>query len=477
LSNIITFPEQNNIIKSAYDFQHRGADRIVKNGATYLMWDMGKGKTLTCILAMKKLGIPVLVLAPLNAATITWPDELDKWAPELSYSVLHGPNKEHLAYRAHTHDVTIINFEGLAWFYKMVQKKTFKLRKFFVIWDESSMLKDHTTKRWEIMADAMPIYSPYRVALSGTPMPNTLQDLWAQYYLLDEGKALSPSFHQFRNRFFDYTGPPRYLTTLKPGSEERVYDLIAPITDRLGPEDNDELPDVVHNDIFLELPKGMRKLYDQYEEEFMLEFPEGATVANSSAVLNSKLRQFNQGAVYLEHDVGVPRGTPKRWRLMHDIKALAIKSLVETANGRPMLVPTQFRFEKEILEKAMKRKLPYIDGRTSALDTKRYIRDWNAGKLPILLVHPRSVAFSLNLQFGGNTIVWAALPWEMDLYKQLIRRLRRRGQESDHVVVNRLIFKNTVDELVASALARKDFNQEKLFVGIKARRGGKYGCR
>lgn len=469
MANLIKFPSRPPIIKPR-GFQTRGSDMIVKNGATFLMWDMGAGKTLTCILAMKKLGIPVLVLAPLNAATITWPDELDKWAKDsLTYTVLHGPNKEHLAYQAHINDVTIINFEGLPWFYNMVQKKIFKLKKFFVIWDESSMLKDSTTKRWEIMADAMPIYSPYRVCLSGTPMPTSLIDLWAQYYLLDGGKRLSPRFHQYRNKYFNYSGAPRYLTTLKPGADVHIYNRIGDITDRLGPEDHTELPDVIHNDIFLELPKSLRKMYSELEEEFLLEFTEGDVVAGSSAVLNSKLRQFNQGAVYLEHDVGVPRGTPKRWRMLHDIKAQMIRSMMETANGNPMLVPVQFRFEHEMLEKVLKRKIPFIGGKTSPLESKRLVKEWNTGALPILLVHPRSVAFSLNMQFGGHTVTWMALPWEMDLYEQLIRRLRRRGQ-THAVVVNRFIFKNTVDVLIAASLATKDNNQENLFAAMVARR-------
>ena len=467
MGDIIAFPKKP--LLAPREFQNRGANMIVKNGATYLMWDMGAGKTLTCILAMKKLGIPVLVLAPLNAATITWPDEIDKWAPDLTYTVLHGPNKEHHARTAHISDVTILNFEGLPWFYKMVQKKAFKLKKFFVIWDESSMLKDSTTKRWQIMADAMPIYSPYRTSLSGTPMPKALIDLWSQYYLLDGGKRLSSSFFQFRNKYFNYSGPPRYLTTLKRGADVHIYNRIADITDRLGPEDHTELPDVVHNDIFLELPKSMRKMYDEFEAEFLLEFPEGFSVANSSAVLKSKLRQFSQGAVYLEHDTGVPRGTPKRWRMLHDIKTKAIQSMLEVANGNPMLVPIQFRFEQEMLEKTLKRKVPIINGSTSPLESKRLVREWNTGTLPILLVHPRSVAFSLNMQFGGHTVTWAALPWEVDLYEQLIRRLRRRGQENKFVTVNRLIFKNTVDEDVVASLVTKDANQEDLFAAMKAR--------
>ena len=449
--------------------QLRGSDMIIQNGAEYLMWDMGNGKTLACILALKKLGIPAFVLAPVNAAIITWPDELAKWAPDVTYTVLHGKNKKHLASRAHLFDVTIINYEGLKWFYQMVREKVFKLRKFFVIMDESSMFKDHTTKRWEIMAEAYPIYSPYRVNLSGTPMPNNMVDLWAQYFILDNGERLQSDFFQFRSRYFNYTGAPRYKTTLKPFAEERIFDKIADITDRLGPDDQVELPDVVHNDIYLDLTPKLRKMYDELEKEFLLELAEGDVVANSKAVLGSKLRQFNQGALYLEREVGVPRGTPKEFELIHDIKVKAVKSLVDTNNGSPILAPIQFRFEKAMMDKVMRYDVPIINGSTSPDDAKRLVREWNEGIIPLLLVHPRSVAFSLNLQFGGHTVLWVALPWEMDLYEQLIRRLRRPGQLNT-VMVHRLIFKNTIDTIVAEALRVKDLNQERLFEGIRQRR-------
>ncbi|MGD1831010.1 MAG: SNF2-related protein [Spirochaetaceae bacterium] len=448
---------------------------ITKYGASYLMYDMGMGKTLTCILAMKKVGMPVLVMAPLNAALNTWPAELKKWAPDLTYTVLHGRNKEVIARRSHTYDVIILNFEGLYWWYKMVQKKIFKLRKYFVVWDESSMLKDFNTKRWSIIAEAMPIWSRYRVCLSGTPMPNSMIDLWSQYYLLDEGRALTPSFYTYRSTFFNYTGPPTYRTTIKPNADEKIFDRIAPITDRLDADDYLDLPEVIHNDISLELPPKLRRIYDKMEEDFQLEFPEGCAIANSEAVLASKLRQFLQGGMYYEAQGARCLAPTREVKTFHNIKAELLKSIVDTSGGKPVLAPIQFSFEYQIMCDTFKKFLPIIHGKTKAEVTAKHIAAWNAGAYPVMLCHPRSVAYSLNLQAGGHIIYWAALPWEMELYKQLIARLRRQGQTSSQVIVHRPIFRDTKDERVARVLADKNANQEDLFNAVLKRRRKYYG--
>lgn len=446
-----------------YPMQTRVAERIVRNGATYVMWDMSLGKTLACILAIKKLGIPVMVLAPVNAALITWPDEFKKWAPDLRYIVLHGPNKAHLATTCHNYDVVIMNFEGLYWWYDMVQKRRIKLRKYFVIWDESSMLKNPTTKRWMIMAEAMPIWSPYRVCLSGTPMPSHLEDLWGQYYLLDEGKSLCREIYQFRNRWFDWN-PDTYTSTIREGAEQQIYKAIAPITDRMGEQDWMNLPPVIHNNIVLRLPNKLRKMYDELEREFMLEFPNGIAEANSEGVLASKLRQFLQGAVYIKDDIGM-KGKGE-YNVLHDLKIKQLKTLVETSNGKPILAPIQFRFEYELICKEFGYTVPAISGATPAKRMRELVDQWNLGLLPLLVVHPRSVAYSLNLQFGGHIICWVALCWEADLYAQLLRRLRRPGQKAGRIIVHRIVFENTIDERVGESLARKIDNQEELFKAV-----------
>jgi SNF2 family DNA or RNA helicase len=233
----------------------------------------------------------------------------------------------------------------------------------------------------------------------------------------------------------------------------------------MGEQDWMALPPVIHNNITLRLPNKLRKQYEILEAEFMLQFPQGVAEANSAAVLNSKLRQFVQGGLYIKEEIGMlPSG---EWVMVHDLKVKALKSLVETSNGNPILAPVQFSFEYDMICKEFGYKVPLIAGKTSAAKTKEYIHQWNIGVLPLLIVHPRSVAYSLNLQFGGHIICWVALPWEADLYAQLLRRLRRPGQRAGRIIIHRIIFENSVDEKVGKALARKINYQEGLFQAME----------
>jgi SNF2 family DNA or RNA helicase len=227
------------------------------------------------------------------------------------------------------------------------------------------------------------------------------------------------------------------------------------------------LPEVVHNDIVLELPPKLRKVYTELETEFYLEFPNGIVEANSSGVLDCKLRQFMQGALYIKKEIGMPGNG--EYNIFHDLKIQQLQSTMDTSAGNPILAPVQFKFEYDMICNRLDYDVPIIAGRTPATRSAQLVREWNEGKHPLLVVHPRSVAYSLNMQFGGHTIFWVALPWEMDLYKQLIRRLRRQGQTAGRVIVHRCIFADTVDAKVAEVLARKSGNQDELFEAMTKR--------
>jgi len=429
------------------------------------MLGMSMGKTRICIDANRTIPYPMFVLAPKFAALDTWGKEIQKWDEDRKFVVLHGKDKEFLWAESDEYTTIIMNYDGLPWFYKIVQQQLRPLQKYHFVFDEASMLKAHNTNRALILNNMTPIMSPYKTALSGTPAPQSLVDLWHQYYLLDGGKALTPEFYQFRNRYFDFD-PKTYSTTIKDGAAKHIYDAIAPITIRLKAEDYLDLPEVMINDIKLKLPYKLRRMYEKFEEEFILEFPTAASVAVSSAALESKLRQFLQGAVYTEQLTGPRRRGVQQ---IHTIKAQVLKEIVATSAGQPILAATQFKFEREIYEKVLGKKIATIDGSTSGSRGKMLIDRWNKGLIPLLLVHPKSVAYSLNLQEGGHRILFLGLPWELDLYQQLIARLVRVGQRSNRVIVDRLIFKNTKDEKVAAYLRRKDATQEGLFNAMVAK--------
>ena len=460
-------------IPPQWSYQTKGVEFIHYHGAVYLMLDMGMGKTRICIDAAKTKPYPMFILANKFAALDTWPDEFAKWNPSANVAVLHGPKKEQIWANSDKYTHIIMNYEGIPWFFKTANKKLRPLQKYFFVFDEASMLKNWDTKRWLYLQQMMPIMSDFRVALSGTPMPNSLADLWSQYYLLDGGQSLGKDPYGFRNRFFDYTGPdgdPPYLTTIKPGMEQKIYSLISRNTMRLDIEDYHDLPALVYNPVRISMPATLRRKYEVLEREFMLEFPNSTVIANSSATRDHKLRQFLQGAMYSTDNlmvVGERRRTVVEH--LHSIKAQVVKQLLDVSAGRPMLLAVQFKFELEILEKVLGRKVPAITGATSAKQGRQNIQDWNAGKLPLLAVHPKSVAYSLNLQHGGSDLVFAALPWELDLYQQLLKRLHRPGQTADRVTVHLIAFKNSVDDKVATYLRRKEHTQDGLFKAILRR--------
>ncbi len=436
-----------------HDYQNRAVDLTVKYGAIYHMLDAGLGKTAIALKVIERLGIPAFILGPKLAVTYTWPNEIAKWTPRLRYTVLHGNNKNYYARQAAGCDVTLLNYEGLKWFMDTCNKGGFKLRKFLVVFDESSMIKYRTKEtktgmlpRFEMLAQMMPIYSGYRLALSATPVPNSLIELWAQYYLLDKGKRLTPSYYDFRGRYFNYTGAPLFQTNILPGSEEKIYSKIADITFQLNAEDHLNMPPLQQNTIRIPMPKSIRKLYDKMDTEYIVEFKDGdVVVANSQATAGLKLRQLLQGGIYTDNGQRL---------LKSPAKAQYLQAMLQQSAGQSILCAIQFQFEYEVICNLLKRQVPIIAGRTSSTDAAKLLRQWDQGKLPLLLVHPGSVQYSLNMQAGGHILLWLALPWSYEQYYQLIRRLYRQGQTRG-VMSHAVCFENSIDEDVAWRLKQK----------------------
>ncbi len=277
--------------------------------------------------------------------------------------------------------------------------------------------------------------------------------------MLVEGKRLYTSFCHFRASYFNYTGPPLYKTTIRDGAYEQIKDLIKPITYRLDANDHLKMPEVTYNEIPLALTDKLKQQYKDLEDDFILEFQSSVATAFNAAALAMKLRQFIQGAVYTD-------ATKGEFYPLHTIKIEALKELIDTSVGRPILCPIQFKFELKMIQEYFRKEIPCIAGKTSNQEANILIKKWNRGELPLLLCHPASIGHGVNLQAGGHILVWFGLTWSLEYYKQLNGRLLRQGQKNN-VIINHLIMKNTIDERVIKVLKMKDANQEKLLQALK----------
>lgn len=449
-------------ILALHQYQDDGVDFFEKVKTPFLALDMGLGKTAIVLTFLRRMGLKAIVLGPLGALINTWPDEIDKWTPELTYDLLHGPTKD-LTLAKSTADVLLLNYHGIKWFFSAVQKKDIWWEPRVLILDESSMVKSPSTQRFKMLKKMEPLWSEYKACLSATPSPNGLHDLWTQYFLLDRGKRLGDVFYKFRNNYFNYSGPPLFKTYPRKGSLERISKAVKPITYRLAAEDYLKMPEYIHNEIKLTLTPKLRERYKYLEENFFLEFSESEATAFSAAALSMKLRQFLQGAVYV--DTPYPVAT-KPHEVIHQMKIEALKELLETSAGRPILCPIQFKFEREMINKALKKDVPCIAGGVKPATSRRLITAWNKGELPLLLCHPASIGHGTNLQGGGHIVLWYGLTWNLDHYVQLNGRVYRQGQKHA-VIINHFIVKDTLDERVIKVLKTKGATQEQLLKALK----------
>ena len=425
---------------------------------------MGLGKTSIVLSAVKELKYnrfaisKVLVIAPKKVAEGTWSKEKDKWDHTrcLRISRVIGSEKKRIRALYEPADIYIINRENVVWlvdFYK--NDWPFDM----VVIDESSSFKSHKAKRFKALSAMAPRIKRI-VELTGTPSPNGLADLWAQLYLLDEGARLGTRYAGFRERYFD-AGPRHngivYKYSVKQGSEEAILSAISDICVSMKAADYLELPDCIMHEIPVELDPKAAKAYRELEREMVLELPDDEVTVTSAAALSNKLLQLGNGAIYGEdHSV----------HEVHGCKIEAFMELIESlsASGKSALVFYNYQHDRERLQKALAKTGLVV----RELKTTEDEDDWNAGKIDILLTHPASSAYGLNLQQGGNHVVWFGLNWNYELYTQANKRLHRQGQ-TEKVIVHHLVCEGTRDEDVMTALARKDDVQQFVMESLKAR--------
>ncbi|WP_431830937.1 SNF2-related protein [Clostridium sporogenes] len=398
----------------------------------------------------------VLVIAPLRVAEDTWSTEVEKWdhIKHLRVSKILGTKKQRKGALMKDADIYVTNRENVDW---IVNECFSSWLWDMVVIDELSSFKSSKAKRFRALKKVRP-YFKRMVGLTGTPAPNSLIDLWPQIYLLDGGKRLGRTITSYRQQYFNPGRRNQYVVynwELKEGAEEQIHKKIGDICISMMAKDYLDIPERIDNVININLPKQSMDKYKQLEKDLVIELGEDDITAANAAVLTNKLLQISNGAIYSED---------KQVIEIHEEKLKALLDIIEAANGKPVLIFYSFKHDFDRIVNFLKTKKLKAIG----LEDSKDIKKWNNGEIPILLVHPASAGHGLNLQYGGNIIVWFGLTWSLELYQQANARLHRQGQK-ETVVINHLVSKNTVDEDVIKALGSKEVNQNVLLEAVKAR--------
>ena len=440
-----------------HNYQQFATDFILNQSICCLMLDMGLGKTVITLTALWQLTLDsfdvsrVLVIAPKRVAEDTWPKELAKWEhlTGLTSSLVLGSAAERKAALQRKAFLYIINRENVAW---LVKNHYWDFD--MVVIDELSSFKSPKAQRFKDLKKVRPMAKRV-VGLTGTP--GNLMDLWAEIGILDMGQRLGRYISGYRDRFFLPDKRNREIIfSYKPreGAEEKIYELISDISISMKAVDYLDMPECISNRVTVSMSESEQALYDRMADEMILEYGEGQDIdAVNAAALSNKLQQMANGAVYDESG---------NVRNIHDRKLDALEDLIESANGKPLLVAYWFKHDRERILKRFPAR--YIN-------TKKDIEDWNEGKIPVALIHPASAGHGLNLQEGGSTIVWFSLTWSLELYQQLNARLYRQGQKHT-VIIEHLVTEGTVDEDILRAIEKKDTTQNAMIEAVKARIGG-----
>lgn len=442
-----------------HNYQQFATNFILEHPISCLMLDMGLGKTVITLTALWQLALDsfdvsrILVIAPKRVAEDTWPKELSKWEhlSGLDATLVMGTQAEREAALRQQTFLYIINRENVSW---LVANHPWDFD--MVVIDELSSFKSNQAQRFKAMKKVRPLVSRI-VGLTGTPAPNSLLDLWPEMYLMDMGQRLGRFIGGFRERFFTPDKRNREIIySYKPreGAEEAIYGLISDICISMKAVDYLDMPELIMNRVEVSMDSRERKIYDDFQRDMVVNLQGEELDAVNAAALSGKLLQMANGAVY---------GENRKVLHIHDRKLDALEDLMEAANGKPLLVAYWYEHDLQRIKARFKN--------ARCIDTTQDIDDWNAGKIPLALIHPASAGHGLNLQDGGCTIVWFGLTWSLELYQQLNARLWRQGQKHT-VVIHHIVTKDTHDEDVLRALDKKDTQQSALIDAVRARLEG-----
>ena len=444
-----------------HEYQKYCIDYILSHPLAAIFLDCGLGKTAIALTAIERLIYDefevskVLVVAPLRVAKVTWSDEIKKWdhLSHMSYSVAVGSEKERIEALNKKADVYMINRENLQW---LVEKSGLPFDYDMVVLDELSSFKSWQSKRFRSFMKVRPKVERV-VGLTGTPSSNGLMDLFAEFKCLDMGKRLGRLITQYRNAYFmpDRTnGQVVYSYKPRPFAEEEIYHRISDITISMKAMDHLKMPELLENRYPVYMDDGERLKYEAMKKDLVLAFENEDITAANAAALSNKLSQMANGAVYSDE------GSTVR---IHDRKLDALEDIIEASSG-PILLCYWYKHDLErITARLDELKVGY-----AKISSEESIRSWNEGKFKIGLIHPASAGHGLNLQAGGNHIVWFGLTWSLELLEQTNARLWRQGQKAETVVVQYIVTAGTIDERILDAISRKEKDQNALIDAVKA---------
>lgn len=423
----------------------------VKRCALFI--DMGLGKTASVLTAIRDLQTDlelgrVLVVGPPRVVRKTWPDEIRNWehTRRITHTSLQAPRKARVKRMREASDIHLISSDLTPW----LDVETCGQHDYdMIVIDESSLFKSQSAKRWKAMRRLV-AGARYVVLLTGTPAANGLQDLWGQMYLVDNGRRLGLSEKEFRERYFDQGWGEHAKGTAKHFAEKAIKRRIEDVCFTLLDKDYAELPPRIDNTVVVDLDPEMMKTYRRFVREYVLELTDGEHItALSAAALTQKLQQVANGIVLREGER----------RFLHRSKVDALREVVNEANGQPVIVAYSHRADID----AIKAEFPDA---VLLGNNPQTIDDWNAGRISMMIAHPKSGGHGLNLQFGGSIIVWYGLTWSLELYQQLNKRLHRKGQTRT-TVIHHIIAAGTIDETVMAALTEKDQTQARFMESLR----------
>ena len=441
-----------------HEYQQYATDFIIKNPTAAVFLEMGLGKSVIALTAILELCLErfeisrVLVIAPLRVARDTWPAEIQKWdhLKDLTYSVAVGTANERRAALRQKTFVHIINRENVQW---LIEDSGIPWQYDMVVIDELSSFKSHQSKRFKSLMKARPGVRRM-VGLTGTPSSNGLMDLWSEFRVLDMGKRLGRFITHYREQFFEpdrRNGMQVFSYKPRAGAEREIYRRIGDITISMRSADYLKMPECVMNTVPVKLDSTEYEVYEEMESKMVTELDGVEIDAVNAAALTGKLCQLANGAIY------TPDGNTV---FFHERKLDALEDLIEGANGKPVLVAYWYKHDLARIQERFK---------VRELKSSKDITDWNAGKIPVAVIHPASAGHGLNLQAGGSTLIWFGLTGSLELYQQTNARLWRQGQQAETVVIHHIITRGTVDEDVMQSLSEKDRSQAALMRAVRAR--------